>query len=194
MHDIEPYFRWIDRYNATEDEKSPFYGRQHDEFRYTQKVYNYYIHPQWEFFGSSTLYLKALFVDYEEGFAILEFIGEWNDTLHNDIMELKRNVIDSMTKAYISKFILIVENVYNFHGSDDSYYEEWWDDIKDDGGWICFLNPLQHVIEEMENTRLQYYVNFGPDYILENWRVLKPELILKAVELLRMESDKQIGY
>jgi hypothetical protein len=194
MHDIEPYFRWRDRYNATEDEKSPFYGRQHDEFNYTHKVYNYFIHPQWEFFGSSTLYLKALFVDYEEGFAILEFIGEWNDTLHNDIMELKRNVIDSMTKAYISKFIIIVENVYNFHGSDDSYYEEWWDDIKDEGGWICFLNPLQHVIEEMENTRLQYYVNFGPDYVLENWRILKPELVLKAVELLRIESDNQIGY
>jgi hypothetical protein len=194
MHDIEPYFRWRDRYNATEDEKSPFHGRKHDEFMYTQKVYNYFIHPQWEFFGSSTLYLKALFVDYDEGYAILEFIGEWNDTLHNDIMELKRNVIDAMTKEYISKFILIVENVYNFHGSDDSYYEEWWEDVKDEGGWICFLNPLQHVIEEMENTRLQYYVNFGQDYTLENWRVLKPELVLKAVELLRMESGKQIGY
>ncbi len=174
--------------------KAPFYGRQHDEFMYTQKVYNYFIHPQWEFFGSSTLYLKVLFVDYNAGFAIIEFIGEWNDTLHNDIMELKREVIDLLIREGIYKYILITENVYNFHGSDDSYYEEWWDDVKDDGGWVCVLNPLQHVMEEMEQTRLQFYVNFGPDFMMENWRVLKPEHVLKAVELLMLESGKQIGY
>lgn len=193
MHDIEPYHRWQDQYEASKDPKSTFYGRQHDEFRYTHKVYNYFIHPQWDFFGSSTLYLKVLFVDYDASFAIIEFIGEWNDALHNDVMELKRNVIDGMVKNGIYKFVLIVENVYNFHGSDDSYYEEWWDDIKDDNGWVCFLNPLKHVIEEMEQTRLQFYVNFGPKLMLDKWRILKPELVENAVELLMLKSGKQIG-
>lgn len=28
----------------------------------------------------------------------------------------------------------------NFYGLDDSYYEEWYDDIKEEDGWICCLN------------------------------------------------------
>ena len=49
------------------------------EFEYSNTVYNYYIHPQWDDIGSGTLYMKELYADYENGFAILEFIGEWND-------------------------------------------------------------------------------------------------------------------
>ena len=90
MHDIEPYYQWRDYYIAADDELSPFFGQESDEFQFTNKVYNYYIHPQWDEFGSSTLYLKVLFVDYEEGYAIIELIGAWNDTLHNDVMELER--------------------------------------------------------------------------------------------------------
>ena len=75
MHDIEPHFHWRDHYIASEDRYSPFFRRQYDEFQYTLKVYNYFIHPQWDQFGSTTLYGKVLFVDYDEGFAILELIG-----------------------------------------------------------------------------------------------------------------------
>ena len=92
MQDIEPFFRWRDQYITSEDMRSPFYGTQNSEFQYTNAIYNYYIHPQWDFFGSPTLYMKLLFVEYEEGYAILEFIGEWNDCISNDIMYLKRDV------------------------------------------------------------------------------------------------------
>jgi hypothetical protein len=62
-------------------------------------VYDHVIHPQWDNFGS-TLYLKLLFADYDEGYVIIELIGEWNDLLHNDIMFLKRNIIEPlMAKA-----------------------------------------------------------------------------------------------
>ncbi len=147
MHDIEPYYNWRDDYVASEDEKSPFFGRKYDEFRFTNKIYNYFIHPQWDSFGSATLYLKIIFVDYEEGFSILELIGEWNDCIDNDIMYLKREVVDTLIEAGISKFILICENVLNFHGSDDSYYEEWHQDICEESGWICVINALNHVID-----------------------------------------------
>ncbi len=60
---------------------------------------------------------------------MLEFIGEWNDCLFNDIMLLKREVIDPLTAAGVSKFVLIGENVLNFHHSDDAYYEEWFDEV-----------------------------------------------------------------
>src|SRR5687768_14996387 len=82
MHDIEPYFQWIDEYIASEDNRSPLYGRVYDEFFYTNTIYNYYIHPQWDEFGSPTLYLKILFVDYDLHYAIIELIGEWNDCIY----------------------------------------------------------------------------------------------------------------
>lgn len=184
MHDIEPYYKWRDRYIASEDKSSPFYGRQYSEFQYSQKIYNYYIHPQWDSFGSQTLYLKNLFVNYTAGYAIIELLGEWNDCIHNDVMFLKREIIDAMTKKGIYKFILICENVLSFHGSDDCYYEEWYEDIRDEDGWICLLNTLDHVREEMEDTRLQDYVNFGGVFNEVNWRPYKPKNLYQAIEVL----------
>ena len=81
MHLLEPHFNWRYMYNAEEDKRSPFYGVVHSEFEFSATVYNYYIHPQWEDFGSNTLYLKIIYVDYELNFAIIEMIGEWNDAI-----------------------------------------------------------------------------------------------------------------
>ncbi|MEL6945175.1 MAG: hypothetical protein AAFO82_21195, partial [Bacteroidota bacterium] len=168
MHDIEPHYHWRDEYIASEDQRSPFFGRQYSEFQYSQKVYNYYIHPQWDSFGSNTLYTKVLYADYEEGYSILELIGEWNDCIHNDVMYLKREVVDQMIEEGITKFILLCENVLNFHGSDDCYYEEWYDDVKDEGGWICIINTLDHVKIEMQDTQIQHFgLMRTPIYIIK---------------------------
>jgi hypothetical protein len=182
MHDIEPYYHWRDWYIAAEDERSPFFGRQYSEFQYINKIYNYLIHPQWDDFGSNTLYLKVLFADYEDGFSIIELIGEWNDCIANDVMYLKRDVADNMIEKGISKFLIICENVLNFHGSDDCYYEEWFDDVKENDGWICFLNTLKHVEEEMHDTRIQYYVNFGNNFNDVNWRPVPPKLLIQFID------------
>jgi hypothetical protein len=182
MHDIEPYFNWRDDYAAEEDERSPFYERTYDEFFFTNKVYNYFIHPQWDEFGSATLYLKVLYVDYDDGYAILELIGEWNDCLHNDIMYLKREVLEPMIEEGVFRFVLICENVLNFHGSDDCYYEEWYEEIRDEEGWICFVNTLQHVEEEMRLTRLHPYIHFGSPFDQINWRPQKPRLLFQMIE------------
>lgn len=184
MHDIEPFYQWRDQYVASEDQLSPFYGREYSEFYFANKVYNYFIHPQWDEFGSATLYLKVLFADYDEGFTIIELIGEWNDCLYNDVMYLKREVIDHMMSNGIYRFLFICENVLNFHGSDDCYYEEWYDDIKDEGGWICFLNTLEHVEEEMISTRLQYFVNLGDRFCEINWRPHTPQSLFRYAEAL----------
>ncbi|MCE2849196.1 MAG: hypothetical protein LW815_08535, partial [Chitinophagaceae bacterium] len=139
MHEIEPFYNWRHVYIADEDQRSPFFGREYSEFHYSQTIYNYYIHPQWDDIGSSTLYIKILFVDYEVGFTIIEMIGEWNDAIENDIMTLKRDIIDQMIAHGIHKFILIAENVLNFHSSDDCYYEEWVDDVIEEGGWVSII-------------------------------------------------------
>ncbi|MCP3930613.1 MAG: hypothetical protein GY705_16105 [Bacteroidetes bacterium] len=193
MHDIEPFYHWRNTYIASEDDRSPFYDRQYNEFQYTNVIYNYYIHPQWDFFGSPTLYIKILFTDYEEGFAIIEMLGEWNDCLSNDIMYLKNEVVDHLVNQGIYRFILICENVLNFHGSDDCYYEEWMEDVRDEGGWICCVNTLEHVAEEMKGTQLQYFINFGENYNDIIWRPHKPKALVKVIDALIHGQIKRLS-
>src|SRR5436190_8805392 len=180
MHTIEPFYNWRELYVAEEDELSPYYGEVYSEFEFTNTIYNYYIHPQWDQFGSSTLYLKVLYVDYEKHFAIIEFIGEWNDALYNDIMFLKREVIETMIGHGIKKFILIGENVLNFHGSDDCYYEEWFQDVEE--GWIAAINFREHVLKEMQRFNLDSYVVTGGDLDNMNWRMFNPNELYNRVE------------
>lgn len=194
MQNIEPYYNWRQKYIASEDNKSPFFGRVYNEFQYTNKIYNYYIHPQWDEFGSSTLYLKILFTNYDDGFAIIELIGEWNDALHNDVMFLKREVIDELVNQSIHKFILIGENVLNYHGDDNCYYEEWWDDIKDDDGWVVFVNFLPHVVDEMVETELQYYVNLEDVFSEINWRPQTPKKLFQAIDTMINKGIKKLVY
>ena len=180
MQDIEPYYRWRDIYTSEEDELSPFYGCVHSEFEYSNTIYNYFIHPQWDDFGSSTLYLKVLFADYNHGFAVIELIGEWNDCINNDIMTLKRDLIDSMIGKGISKFILIGENVLNFHASDDCYYQEWIDDLED--GWIIAMNFRKHVLTEFSKNNIDYYLLFGGELDDFPWRTYNPVQLFHQVE------------
>ncbi|MEZ4738641.1 MAG: hypothetical protein R2818_04620 [Flavobacteriales bacterium] len=135
MHDIEPFYNWRDRYTAEEDERSPFFGHEHSEFEFAHAVYDHVLHPQWDSIGSETLYIKIIYADYDEGYAIIEMIGEWNDLLGNDIMYLKRDHLEAMMDQGISKFILIGENVLNFHTSDDEYYSEWFEELNEQDGW-----------------------------------------------------------
>lgn len=180
MHDIEPHYSWRHLYIASEDELSPFYGRDYSEFEFTHAIYNYLIHPQWDNFGSQTLFMKILYADYNEGFAIFEMIGEWNDCLNNDIMFLKRDIVDTMLHHGINKYIIIGENVLNFHASDDSYYEEWFEDIED--GWITFLNFRPHVINEFKQYGIDYFINMGGKFENMNWSSLSPIQLFQSVQ------------
>ena len=183
MQDIEPYYSWSHLYTAAEDELSPFYGRVYSEFEYSNTIYNYYIHPQWDDFGSSTLYVKVLFVDYGIGYAIIEMIGEWNDAINNDIMIIKRDLIDLMIQQGIDKYILIGENVLNFHASDDCYYQEWFDDTEE--GWIVALNFRDYIKEEFNKNSIDYYLVFGGELDEMLWRIHSPnELYDRITEII----------
>ena len=111
MHKIEPYYSWNQYYDSAEDELSPFFGKEYNYDLYSEEIYGYYIDPAWDYIGSETLYLKILFTDYDKGFTILEFIGEWNDALHNDIMHLKRNIIEHMMLQGLSMTLLTLCSV-----------------------------------------------------------------------------------
>ena len=182
MHTIEPYYQWRDQYIASEDESSPFYEKEYSEFEFVNCIYDHYIHPQWDEIGSPTLYIKILYTDYEKGFAIIELMGEWNDALHNDIMYLKRNIIEHLESHNINKFILIGENVLNYHSSDDAYYEEWADDIEE--GWIAGINFRDHVIREFEGANIDYYIAFGGLLNKLTWGVYNPVQLFEKVDSL----------
>lgn len=182
MHDIEPYYNWRGYYVASEDPYSPFFEREYSEFEFTSKIYNYYIHPQWDSFGSQTLFMKVLYCHYEQGFAVIEFIGEWNDLLYNDIMFLKREVIETMMDQGVSKFILIGENVLNFHFSDDSYYEEWFEDVNDRDGWIALMNIRDHVQEDISSANIDSYFVLGGKLNEMKWRTMNPDQLFESVE------------
>jgi hypothetical protein len=180
MHKIEPYYNWLNDYNPAEDERSPFYGKEYNYDQYSETIYGYYIDPAWDCIGSETLYVKILFTDYERGFAVIELIGEWNDTLHNDIMHLKRNIIEHLLLQGVSKFILLGESVFNFHGSGDEYYEEWFEDVEDTDqfdvpGWIAAVNFPDFVQQELMNFNIDSYINMGGTLEINNWRTMRPK-------------------
>ena len=123
--------------------------------------------------------------DYQEKYAIIELIGEWNDAIENDVMRLERDVVDEFLRQGINKFILIAENVLNFHSSDDSYYEEWFDDVNDSGGWIVSLNMPEQTQYDFIKARLNNYVeliNFPP------WRTLKPDIVFNQIDNLLLRK------
>lgn len=182
MHEIEPYFNWLRYYDSSADERSPFFGKEYNYDLYTDSIYGYYIDPAWDSFGSETLYVKILYADYHLGFAVLEFIGEWNDTLYNDIMTLKRNVIELMIEEGINKYIIIGESIFNFHGSDDSYYEEWFDEIED--GWLAAVNLPDFIQDEFKKYHLDSYINMGGTLQIPQWRTLQPARFFELVSAL----------
>ena len=184
MHELEPYYNWRHIYTSEEDEQSPFYGREYSEFEYSQTIYNYYIHPQWDDFGSKTLYLKVLIADYAEGYAVIELIGEWNDAIENDIMTLKRDVIDHFMEQGIHKYILIAENVLNFHGNDREYYEEWQEDLTEENGWVIILNMPEQTQYDFRKLKLDRYLQLID---LPDWRVYKPIHLFRKFESRRLE-------
>lgn len=181
MHNIEPYYNWLKYYDSSFDQRSPFYGKEYNYDLFKDTIYGYYIHPAWDSFGSETLYLKVLYVNYNLGFVIIEFIGEWNDTLNNDIMLLKRNFLEVLMKEGIFKFVLIGENLLNFHGSDDSYYEEWFDDVEDENGWIAAINLPDFIMSEQTKFHIDHYVNMGGTLQIDHWRTLHPQKLFELV-------------
>jgi hypothetical protein len=123
--------------------------------------------------------MKLLFVEYDQQYAIIELIGEWNDAIENDIMTLRRDVTDLMQHQGINKFILIAENVLNFHSSDDSYYEEWREAVIEEGGWVVIVDMPSQSQYDFKKARLTNYVALLD---FPQWRTLKPELVFQQVD------------
>ena len=182
MHILEPHYNWRHLYTAEEDAASPFFKRIYSEFEFSERVYDHLIHPQWDNIGSTTLFIKIIYCNYDQNFAIIEMIGEWNDCLYNDVMTFKREIIDHLINEGISNFVLIGENVLNFHYSDDCYYEEWAEDIEE--GWIAAINFQPHVLREMEQVGIDQFFLWGGELNDFNWRLFKPQDLKMKIDAI----------
>ena len=179
MHEIEPYYNWRHIYVSEQDQRSPFFGRKYSEFEFSHTIYNYYIHPQWDEFGSRTLFIKVIMADYDDAYLVAELIGEWNDAIENDIMELKREVVDVFMDEGISKFIFIAENVLNFHSSDKEYYEEWAQQMEESGGWAVILNMPEQTQYDFRKSKLDRLLELKE---LQDWRIYKPIHLFRKID------------
>jgi hypothetical protein len=94
-------------------------------------------------------------------------------------MTFKRDVIDIFEQQGITKFILIAENVLNFHSGDKDYYQEWFDEVTDNDGWIVCLNMPEATQHDFRKARLNYYVELMD---LANWRIYKPFHLFKKID------------
>ena len=117
--------------------------------------------------------------NYDEHYVIIELLGEWNDAIENDIMELKREVADKFMDEGIFKFILITENVLNFHSGDKDYYQEWYDEVSDDEGWIVSINMPETTQYDCKKAKLNRFIELMD---LGNWRTYKPYHLFKKID------------
>ena len=76
----------------------------------------------------------------------------------------------------------------NFHSSDLCYYEEWFEDVADEGGWIAFVNTLRHVESEMLDNRIQSFASLGGPFSELNWRGQKPDFLVRQIDEMQDKS------
>ncbi len=177
MHRIVPYEGWLMYYDAYEDPRSPFFRRYPTDYH---TIYNYVIHPAWDDIGSDTLYVKLLYADYRRGRAVIELIGEWNDCITNDIHYLKRELIDPLLRMGVRRFVLIGENVLNYHYDTPYYFEEWSEELGD--GWIAAINFQSHVLQEFRQYGIDRFFHFGEGLDDFPWRTLHPDDLFEQLE------------
>jgi hypothetical protein len=84
--------------------------------------------------------------------------------------------------------VIIAENVLNFHSSDDSYYEDWYERLTDEDGWVAIVNMPAQSQHDFKRSHIDRYIQLVD---LDLWRTQKPEFIITRIEDLR---DKRLDY
>lgn len=180
LRDIEPFFGWLAWYNTEQDTRSPFYEVEHNLFYYDRSINEIPAHPLWDDIGSESLLIKILYVDYHEGYAIIEMFGEWNDLFENDYRLLAENCLTYLVDQGINRYILICENVFHAYLQSDDYYHAMQEELED--GWICILQARDSVKEEMEAYGIAAYFYWNSIIDEMPWRRLKPFQLFRLVE------------
>jgi len=99
-------------------------------------------------------------------------------------MLFRKNVIEILQQQGITKFLLIGEHIFNFHGDADDYYQEWFEEILEEDGWIVGLNFRDFVIDEMASYNITQYIHMRAPFDGVKWRPYKPELLIEKIDQL----------
>jgi hypothetical protein len=78
--------------------------------------------------------------------------------------------------------------VLNFHSSDDSYYEDWYDQVRDQGGWIVILDMPEQTQYDFKRAHLTKYIGL---LTYHAWRANQPQHLFSAIDnmiLRRLKS------
>jgi MFS superfamily sulfate permease-like transporter len=94
-------------------------------------------------------------------------------------MVFRREIIDPLFAEGITRFIIIAENVLNFHSSERDYYEEWFENVTDENGWIVCLNMPEATQHDFRKMKLNYYVELRE---MHDWRRYQPEALFKLID------------
>jgi hypothetical protein len=94
-------------------------------------------------------------------------------------MIFRREVIDPLFDMGICKFILVAENVLNFHSSDKEYYEEWYENVTDENGWIVCLNMPESSQYDFKKLKLNYLIEFRN---MPDWRRYQPDGVFTIID------------
>ncbi len=100
-------------------------------------------------------------------------------------MLLKTELIDQLIDCGIQNFVIIMENVLNFHADENDYYQEWKEDIQ---GEIYLINALPQVLDELYRYHLNHQLSFGGRLNDFDWRKLNPEQIIEVLETKFLEG------
>lgn len=176
---IEPFYGWLPLYSHERDSNSPFHAVDHNLFQFDRSINRIPAHPLWDDFGSESLLVKILFANYQEGYAILELFGEWNDLYDNDFKLLSENCLALLVEHGITRFILICENVFHGYFESDDYYEAMQEQLED--GWLVAMRLRPGMQEEMMEYGINSYFFWSPllDQLL--WRKMKPAKLFREV-------------
>ena len=102
----------------------------------------------------------------------------WNPE-EKEIVELKREVLEKFMEEGIYKFILIVENVLNFHSDGKDYYEELHEEVTDENGWVVCLNMPEQTQYDFKQAHLNQFIELME---LDNWRIYRPFHLFKKID------------
>ncbi len=109
-------------------------------------------------------------------------------------MFLKREIIDPLLEKGIHKYILVCENIMVFHGGEDAYYEEWLEEVQEEGGWISCINLPEHVYTDMKDAQIQNFMLMGSVLNQVNWRPQKPGNLFKILDKIIDKQQGMIDY
>lgn len=179
MHEVEPHYGWLKYYSNERDPHSPFQDVVHNELYYDRQVYQYLAHPQWDHIGSEGLLVKILAANYEQGYAIIELFGVWNDLLENDFRLLLENCLEPLMAAGVQHFVLVMENILNIYLDSDDYYEAMQEELG--SGWVCLLRAREHVLREIRDHDLDTYFFWSEDLDDLPWRKHSPARLYREV-------------